>query len=405
MLPRGKDQFNGRFDFFEWSAPYYSKPKEVFTAVHELQITGKTIKAIRVIGTVSALGSDSEVCTILSEAGIDLSAVSWKDYAHLDDVKLPWGVKACEPIQFIFEDDTTFEILPIGDGGARLAVNSIPVEITDGLNRSNLRPDIFFAEFVGQQMKEFEMYVDKATKIRINEYTVENDKGHNKIRTTYHYHFNFGYPYEIDLEQGFGSYYDIKARGDKTTIRYRRVKDSISETDDQVFIYNGRDAGGSFWIVPINSDREKDREIPFFSNFGMSIDDYYIEEYLAVFLYRHFDPKVQKMRYSPFEERSFDRYGVNLYTYENMKKMLADIRRVADLLVSDYDNPELDRIKAHFPWDLYTDKHNDELTDEEKNELRKNGVPMAIDFYQRFVGRMEKMMALPGTNTISFAGP
>ena len=410
MLPRGNDQFNGRFDFFEWSAPYYRTPKEVFIAVHELQITGKTIKAIHVIGTVFSLGSDSKVCTILSEAGMDLSAVSWKDYTHLDDVKLPWGVTACEPIQFIFEDNTTFEILPIGDGGARLAVNSIPVEITDGLNRSNLCPDIFFAEFVGKQIKEFEMYVDTATKNHICKYSIEADKEYNEKRTTYRYRFNFDYPYEINLEQGFESYYDIKARGeggvyDKTKIRYRRVKDSVSEIDEQVFICNGRDAGGTFWIVPINSDRDKDREIPFFDNFGMAIDDYYIEEYLSEFLYRYFDPSIQKESYYPDSGRGFDWYGVNLYTYESMKKMIADIRRAAGLLASDYDNPELDKIKAHFPWHPYTDKHRDALTDAEMNELRKNGVPMAIDFYQRFVDRIEKMMALPGTNTISFAGP
>lgn len=410
-MPRGKDQFNGRFDFFEWSAPYYSTPKEVFIAVRKLNIVGKTIKDIHVIGSVSSLIGHYTIETILTTAGIKLTDNWRNEYPHMDDVQVPWGVEACEPIQFIFDDDTTFEILPIGHGGARLAVNSIPVEITDGLNRSNLRSDILFAELKERQVQRFEMYINTTTKNHICEYVIENNRDFKESRTTYQYRFSFGYPYEINLEQRFESYYNIKVRGesethDDTTVCYRRIKDSISKIDDQVFICNGRDAGGTFWIVPINSDRDKDREIPFFDNFGMAIDDYYVSEYLCEFLYCYFDPAIQEEDpYDPDSGKEFDWYGVNLYSYESMRKMLADIRRAADLLVNDYDNPELDEIKAHFPWHPYTDKHRDELTDAEKNELRKKGVPMAVDFYQRFVGRMEKMMALPGTNTISFAGP
>ena len=408
MLPRGNNQFNGRFDFFKWSAPYYSTPKEVFLAVHELQIFGKAIKGIHVVGSVRSLIGHYTIGTILTTAGIKLTDNWRNDYPHMDDIQVPWGVKACEPIQFIFEDNTTFEILPIGYGGARLAVNSIPVEITDGLNRSNLHPDILFAELNGSQLQWFDMYVNTTTKNHIGEYAIKNNKECKESRTTYRYRFSFGNSYEINLEQGFESYYDIKVRETygNSNVCYRRVKDSISKIDDQVFICNGRDAGGTFWIVPTNSDRDKDREIPFFSNFGMSIDDYYVSEYLSEFLYRYYDPSIQEEEpYYPDMGRGFDWYGVNLYTYESMRQMITDIKHAAELLTNDYDNPELDSIKKHLPWHSDSGKKYDEFTEDEINELRKNGVPKAIDFYQRFVGRLEKMMALPGTNTISFAGP
>ena len=85
--------------------------------------------------------------------------------------------------------------------------------------------------------------------------------------------------------------------------------------------------------------------------------------------------------------------------------MLEEIRTACRLLENDYDNSVLSEIKAHFSWHYYTEKHKGELTDNELNELRKNRVPAAIDFYNRFCARMENMMLLPGKNAISFAGP
>lgn len=410
MLPHGNNQFNGRFDSFEWSAPYYETPEEVLTAIRKLQITGKTIKDIRVIGTVFDKGLTSKVCTLLSDVGVDLRVNSWKEYPHLNDIKVPWEVKACEPLQFVFDDNTTFEILPIGNGGARVATNTIPVEINDGLNRSNFKSNIFFADFIGRQLENFDLLIKTITKSYINFYTLKDGKGVKERSRLYQYRFYFGHPYVFTLEQGFESYYNIVLKGDSkrfdhTKISYQRVKESFSEIN-QVFICNGRDAGGTFWIVPINSDSKLDDQFPFFDNFGISIDDYWVEDYLSEFLYQYFDPSIQEVNEDyPKERKHFDWYDVNLYTFDSIKKMLSDIRRAADLLVNDYDHPELEQIKKHLPWHLYTDKHSDELTETEKNALRQKGVPIAVDFYQRFIDRMEKMMALPGRDMISFAGP
>ena len=46
-----------------------------------------------------------------------------------------------------------------------------------------------------------------------------------------------------------------------------------------------------------------------------------------------------------------------------------------------------------------------EFTPEEINELRKNVVPTAADFYERFCSQMDNMLKIPGNNIMSFAGP
>lgn len=408
MLPRGNNRFNGRFDFFEWSAPYYESPEEVVMAIKELDVIGKTIKCVNVIGTVEALMDGWSLCSLLLDAGVDLEQISWKDYPRLDHIRAPWGVTACEPLQFVFEDNTTFEILPIGNGGARIAVNSIPTELKNGLNDSNFEANRFFAELAGKTLKALKIYVNTTDQKYIEEYTIKNNKDYHETKTTYSYRFGFDYPYEIDLEQGFESYYDITMTGEsgayeKTKIRYKRIKETIYK-NEKVFICNGRDAGGTVWIVAFNNDKTADKKLPFCDNLGMSIDDYYVSEYLSDFLNRYYEPEIQDESTHTIDIKAFDWYGINVYTYDCIRKMLADIRHAAKLLVTDYDNPELIAIKKHFPWCKYADMQKNKLGEAE-NRIRNNEVSMAVDFYNRFVDRIEKMMDIPGTNMISFAGP
>ena len=88
-----------------------------------------------------------------------------------------------------------------------------------------------------------------------------------------------------------------------------------------------------------------------------------------------------------------------------MKKMIEEIRRTVIMLKEDYDNPTLDEVKSLWTYYQYTNKSKDELTAEEVNELRKNAVPVAIDFYERFCKRIENMLKIPENDIISFAGP
>ena len=90
-----------------------------------------------------------------------------------------------------------------------------------------------------------------------------------------------------------------------------------------------------------------------------------------------------------------------------MKLMVSDIRRAIHLILEDYDNFELEEIKSYWSYYRYSsgNKAKDELTPEEINELRKNVVPTAVDFYERFCSQMDNMLKIPGNNIISFVGP
>jgi len=129
----------------------------------------------------------------------------------------------------------------------------------------------------------------------------------------------------------------------------------------------------------------------------MGFDDVDVETYLAHFLYKYYDPEIQ--RELDWEDPGFDWHDNNLYSFDDMKRILADIREVIKLLREDYDNPVLKPVKAY--WVV----SNRDISEEETNNLRRQKVLEAVDFYERFCNRIEKMMKLPGTDIMSFTGP
>lgn len=404
MLPCGNNHFNGCFDFFEWSAPYYENPIDIYCAIKEMGVIGKTVRGIKVIGKVS---NQTKPELAIRDRFYEIDEEIDK---YCIDIR--WAVKACEPLQIIFDDNTALELLPIGKGAMRLATNTIPLDLYDGLNKSNFKADVFFEKIIGEKLMIANERVHTSTMQEFYSAT-ELHKDHKRIETYYEFRLRFTNAVQLRLINKGDSYYTIEITN--TEVEYdldsftdemdsRRTK-AIFDID-QVFICNGGDSGGTTWIRTYNSNESIDNNLPFYQNFGMSIPFYEFGEYLSSFLRRYYDPSIQPTEtYHRHEKYEYEDFGVNLYTFENVRKIIADIRRAVDLLENDYDNPELDDLKNELPWSEYTEKSRSEMTDTELNDIRKNHVPRAVDFYRRFVDRMEKMMALPGRNMVSFAGP
>ena len=402
----GHDDFNGRFDFFEWSAPYYENPKEVFTILNEMNLKGKRLVAINAVGSCRDIGRTNGVglYQTIRNAGIEPGDNWWENYPHMDEVLIPWNIVLCEPIQLVFDDGNTLEILPIEDGGARIATNSIPVGITDGLNDGGINTTKFFKELIGRKLNSIELRIRKKEEQHINEFSLKRETPYTEFRTKYVIQLGFEYPYKLEIIQSWESWYEVCAKGnwDQERVPHKRKKEVCKEPSGP-WIVNGRDGGGTFWIIGISSKEERESNIPNLDCFGMSIDDTVVGEYLTEFLYKYFDPSAQERE--EYDEPGFDWYGGNLYTFESMRKMLDDIYQVMRMIREDYDNPELSKIKAHWPLYPYTKKRRDELSEMEINEIRKKVVPDALLFYERFCARMENMLKIPGNDIMSFAGP
>lgn len=400
----GQSNFNERFDFFEWSALYYERPQEVCEALLKMNLLGKKLKAVNAIGACEHIGGNSG--TILYEtitnAGITLDEGWWERYPHMDNVLVPWKFTLCEPIQFVFDDGDTVEILPFEGGGARIGKNSIPAGMVDGINDSGIDASEFFKELLGKELRDIEIIIRTEEEQSLDRYARTYEKVNAYTRKKYTIRFRFQYPYELEITRDLGSWYVVCARGDwrHERIPYKRVKTACKMPYDyEEAIIIGDGGGGSFGIFGFNSEGVQ----PALDCFRISIDEYAVSAYLSEFLYKYFDPAIQKRE--EFEEDCFDWYGGNRYSFETVRVMLEDIRHVIVLLQEDYNNPSLAKIKSKWDYHKYTNKRNDEISEEEANELRRKKVPNAVSFYKRFCNHMDNMLKIPGNDMITFVGP
>jgi len=402
-------QENNKFDFFKWEAPYYKTTKEVNNCLQSINLVGKTIKDIKVIGHAFDMPSlkEGDLFRTISRAGIKLDD-DWEDtYEYIDDVLLPWQVQVCEPLQLIFDDNSTLEIMPIGKGGARIGLNSIPIDVIDGLNSSNFDAHMFFNEAIGKEIESIDVYEEIDTKIHYSRYSYEKNKEHEYEEKSAKYKvvFDLKFPIRLCLKQDLDSWFYVSMYNscNREITTYSRFKEYVKETE-QVIITNGIERYGSaFSIYPISKNKDE----CFCDNFDFSIADYDIDEFLRELLIKYYDPKIQEYKDRCDDDiNNFDDYGANLYSIESIKKMIAEIKDAIVLLENDADNQKVRPLINGFVWWEPSDKNKDQFSEEEIFEKKKERIPVAIDFYKRFILRIESILeALPNIETISFCGP
>ena len=97
----------------------------------------------------------------------------------------------------------------------------------------------------------------------------------------------------------------------------------------------------------------------------------------------------------------------NVYSYDEIHRMLAEMRETAARLVLDYDDPSLAGVKERFRASAFVHESVSvwEMRPVQQALIRRN-IAVATDFYERFARRMELMMArAPQFSDISFTGP
>lgn len=397
---KGSNNYKDRFDFFKWSAPVYETPKEVVEALNQIDFRNKRIEKIRCIGTADVVG--------LKFHGL-YTAIENAEIEPEDDWCIERKVRLCEPIQIVFSDGSTFEFLPMSSGGARFSQNSIPLDITNGMNKNNIELDVLFGDLV--KAKEIESCCMRVYQ-NIEEfydfpYCMDREKPYTETRTQYRYVFSLKYPYRIVIEMDWKSYFtvEIDDQNECDTISCREAEKCIWPVK-QIYITAGRDGGGTFWIIPTHSDDrpyKEEHNISDYDNCGMSVGDVYIFEFVGVFLYKYFDQDLQT-KYRDTE--GFDAYDINLYSRESMRRMVEEIRETIVLLQTDYDNPKLMEVKKNYNPYTFSSEMSWDLSEEEGNETIRKNIDLAIDFYTRFADRIESMLdEQPDCDLISFAGP
>ena len=197
----------------------------------------------------------------------------------------------------------------------------------------------------------------------------------------------------------------------------------------EIEIIDGHNGSSYFWIRPVRiidfSDTNGIDNVAEMGNIEISIEEDDVDQYLTPFLDKYFDNELEanKKRIDNCSDADnisyvsgFEWYLThNFYTYSSIKNMLNDIRDTMNALSFGRKNEFTDKLKEKRGWATFQLCYAKGWTEEQIKVYNDNRpkeddteVELIIDFYERFIYRMEYMIKIgeeKGYNLISFMGP
>ena len=211
---------------------------------------------------------------------------------------------------------------------------------------------------------------------------------------------------------------------DNTVVVSQIMKLSLKAIGRDIFkreigIVDGHDSSSYFWIMPvrvIDYDDTADLDsVAEMQSAEISIEEDDVAQYLTPFLYNYFDEELEENK-KRRNVSGFEWYlEHNYFTYEQMAHILKDIKETVDALASGRETEYTKKLKIKRGTATYQLLYANNLNEEEVSAYNANRptednteAGLVIDFYQRFLYRMEYMMRVgkeKGYNLISFMGP
>ena len=197
----------------------------------------------------------------------------------------------------------------------------------------------------------------------------------------------------------------------------------------EIGIVDGHDRSSYFWIMPVRvidySNTNETDYVAEMRSAEISIEEDDVAQYLTPFLYKHYDDELEANK-KRIEGRWIDDDGNeqilavsgfewylthNFFTFDSMREILKDMGDTVDALSSGRENEYTEELRkkrgSSICQLLYEKKLSEEWTAPEQTE-DDTEMGLIIDFYRRFIYRMEYMMKVgkeKGFNLISFMGP
>jgi hypothetical protein len=187
----------------------------------------------------------------------------------------------------------------------------------------------------------------------------------------------------------------------------------------QIGIVDGHDSSSYFWIMPARVLDYEDSgaldSVAKMRSVEISIEEGDDDQYRTPFLYEYFDEEIDAYKHRR-DVSGFEWYlEHNFFTYDQMKHILKDIADTVDALVAGKETEYTKKLKIKRGIETYQLLYAKNLTSDEVEAYNANRpteddteVGLLIDFYQRFLYRMEYMLKVgkeKGYDLISFMGP
>ena len=187
----------------------------------------------------------------------------------------------------------------------------------------------------------------------------------------------------------------------------------------EIGIVDGHDSSSYFWIMPVRIIDYEDTaaldSVAEMRSVEISIEEDDVDQYLTPFLYEYFDEELEANKKRK-DVSGFEWYlEHNFFTFEQMSHVIKDITDTVDALISGKETEYTKKLKIKRGTATYQLLYAKNLTEEEVATYNANRpteddteVGLVVDFYQRFLYRMEYMMKVgkeKGYDLISFMGP
>ena len=229
------------------------------------------------------------------------------------------------------------------------------------------------------------------------------------IRNTAHYFLlesNITFKSYVRLRELFEHNLSRHADHDQALLQIKELSFEVLGRDifkKEIGIVDGHDGSSYFWIQPVRvidyTDTNDSDNVAEMSSAEISIEESDVYQYLTPFLYKYFDGELEANKKRVDDHWSdddnvehfsyvskFEWYLThNFFTFDSVRSILKDICDTIDALSSGGENEFTVEIKGN-----------------------SVGVDLIIDFYHRFIYRMEYMLKVgeeKGYNLISFMGP
>lgn len=188
---------------------------------------------------------------------------------------------------------------------------------------------------------------------------------------------------------------------------------------NEIRIVDGHDDSSYFWIMPVRvidySDTENLDSVAKMRSSEISIGEDDVSQYLAPFLYKYFDEELEANK-SRADAQGFEWYLThNFFTFDSMLNILNDMSDTIDALGSGRENEFTAKLTEKRDTVTYLLPDVGDMSENQSKAYHANRptedtteIDLIIDFYRRFIYRMEYMMKVGNENgydLISFMGP
>lgn len=187
----------------------------------------------------------------------------------------------------------------------------------------------------------------------------------------------------------------------------------------EIEIIDGHDSSSYFWIQPVRIVEWKDTNdiyaVAEMSSAEISIEEDDVDQYLTPFLYKYFDEGLDANK-KRVDVCGFEWYLThNFFTFDSMRKIIQDMKDTIEALSTEKENEYTVELMKKRGTATYQLIYSRDMSEEEIKEYNANRpkeddteVELLIDFYHRFMNKMEYMMTVGeenGYDLISFMGP